>query len=146
MQIELVAYTQPNPILSPHLCAKMGDLAVLWQGRGTFAENVIEYAGRVCYRSTARMGTAPDFIGARVREAGFEPHVFPEPRTRSWARDQKRLARWIEALPKPIGLMTCDDLCGRSVLEACRTASDYVDVVFAAAKASRRIPAPIRTG
>jgi len=68
MQIELVAYTQPNPMLSPLLCANMSDLAVLWQGRGTFAENVIEYAGRVCYRSTARMGTAPDFIGARVRE------------------------------------------------------------------------------
>lgn len=68
MQVELVAYTQPNPVLSPDLTTDMSDLATLWQGQGTFAENIIEYAGRVCYRSTARMGTAPDFIGARVRE------------------------------------------------------------------------------
>ncbi|RIK40773.1 MAG: FAD-dependent thymidylate synthase [Chloroflexi bacterium] len=68
MQIELVAYTQPNPALTPEAVADFSDLASLWRGKGTFAENVIEYAGRVCYRSTERMGTAPEFIAARVRE------------------------------------------------------------------------------
>ncbi|NOZ50504.1 MAG: FAD-dependent thymidylate synthase [Chloroflexi bacterium] len=38
------------------------------QGAGTLAENLIEYAGRVCYRSEARMGTQPAFISLRVRE------------------------------------------------------------------------------
>jgi flavin-dependent thymidylate synthase len=68
MQIELVAYTRPNPALTPESVANFSDLATLWRGKGTFAENVIEYAGRVCYRSTERMGTAPEFIAARVRE------------------------------------------------------------------------------
>lgn len=68
MQIELVAYTQPNPALSAEAMSGFSDVATLWQGKGTFAENVIEYAGRVCYRSTERMGTAPEFIAARVRE------------------------------------------------------------------------------
>jgi flavin-dependent thymidylate synthase len=68
MPIELVAYTQPNPALTPAAVADFRDLATLWQGKGTFAENVIEFAGRVCYRSTERMGTAPGFIAARVRE------------------------------------------------------------------------------
>jgi thymidylate synthase ThyX len=68
MAIEVVAYTQPNPALTPESVVGLGDLAVLWQGKGTFAENIIEYAGRVCYRSTERMGTAPEFIAARVRE------------------------------------------------------------------------------
>ncbi len=48
--------------------AGLGDLAAIWQARGTYAENLIEYAGRVCYRSTNRMGAAADFIADRVRE------------------------------------------------------------------------------
>lgn len=68
MQVELLAYTQQNPALSAESVAGFSDLATLWQGKGAFAENVIEYAGRICYRSTERMGTAPEFIAARVRE------------------------------------------------------------------------------
>lgn len=64
----LVAYTQRNPALTPESAAGFSDLAALWDGKGTWAENVVEYAGRVCYRSTHRMGTAADFISARVRE------------------------------------------------------------------------------
>lgn len=68
MQVELLAYTQRNPALTPESVDGFSDLASLWQGKGTYAENVIEYAGRVCYSSTARMGTALEFISARVRE------------------------------------------------------------------------------
>ena len=68
MNVELLSYTQQNPALTPESVAGFSDLATIWHGKGSFAENVIEYAGRVCYRSTHRMGTAPDFIAARVRE------------------------------------------------------------------------------
>ena len=68
MKIELVAYTQANPALNQETAQGVGDLATIWNGQGTYAENVVEFAGRVCYRSTHRMGTAPDFIVARVRE------------------------------------------------------------------------------
>lgn len=68
MQAELIAHTQPNRALDAQGVAGQGDLATLWQGNGTFAENLMEYAGRVCYRSTGRMGTAPDFIADRIRE------------------------------------------------------------------------------
>ena len=68
MQVELIAYTQRNPALTPESVAGLGDLATIWDGKGTYAENVIEFAGRVCYRSTHRMGTASDFIADRVRE------------------------------------------------------------------------------
>ena len=68
MKIELVAYTQANPALNQETAQVVGDLATIWNGQGTYAENVVEFAGRVCYRSTHRMGTAPDFIVARVRE------------------------------------------------------------------------------
>lgn len=89
MQAELVAYTQANPTLTPPNLAGLGDLAAIWQGRGSYAENLIEYAGRVCYRSTHRMGTAADFIADRVRE-GHEDiieHVVVTVRLRSAAGD-----------------------------------------------------------
>jgi len=68
MHIELLAYTRPNPALDPTELAGVGDLATIWQGQSTYQENIIEFAGRVCYRSTQRMGTAANFISARVRE------------------------------------------------------------------------------
>jgi thymidylate synthase (FAD) len=68
MRVELLAYTQQNPALTPEVTTAAGDLAALWQGQSVFPENLIEFAGRVCYRSTNRMGTAPEFITARVRE------------------------------------------------------------------------------
>ncbi len=37
-------------------------------GAGTLQENLIEYAGRICYRSDAKMGHNPTFIDLRVRE------------------------------------------------------------------------------
>jgi thymidylate synthase ThyX len=96
VQVELIAYTQRNPALTPESVAGLGDLVTIWDGKGTYAENVIEYAGRVCYRSTHRMGTASGFIADRVREghediiehvvvtvrvAGLGPEVAPPP---SW--------------------------------------------------------------
>lgn len=46
----------------------MPDIARIFDGLGTFPENLIEFAGRVCYKSTDAMGNAPDFIAARIRE------------------------------------------------------------------------------
>lgn len=68
MKARLVSYTQQNPALTRAGATGISDLATIWDGKGTWAENVVEYAGRVCYRSTHRMGTAPEFISARVRE------------------------------------------------------------------------------
>ena len=68
MQVELLAYTQQNPVLNPDTVDGLGDLSAIWNGYGAYPEQLIEYAGRVCYRSTHRMGTAPEFIAARVRE------------------------------------------------------------------------------
>lgn len=68
MNVQLLGYTQCNPALTRETVAGFSDLSTIWDGKGPFAENVVEFAGRVCYRSTHRMGTAPDFIAARVRE------------------------------------------------------------------------------
>ena len=60
MKVTLLAYTQFEQTLSPD--------SRLRQGAGTLQENVMEFAGRVCYRSDVKMGHSPDFIALRVRE------------------------------------------------------------------------------
>jgi LacI family transcriptional regulator len=60
-----------------------------------------------------------------IRRAGFEPHVYVPPRRlrdRLWENEQGFLAEWLQRLPRPIGVMACNDDRGRAVLEACRAA------------------------
>ncbi len=66
---------------------------------------------------------------AAIAEAGFAVHVFrssPPVRAPRWGMEQKSLADWLLALPKPIGLMACNDDRGREVLEACWAARLHV--------------------
>ena len=64
MQVELLALTRRNPALTQSSLADLGDLPALFDGKSTYGEAIMEFAGRVCYRSTHRMGTAPNFIAA----------------------------------------------------------------------------------
>jgi LacI family transcriptional regulator len=65
-----------------------------------------------------------------VRAAGHDCQLYELPfhhRThRSLDTDQRRLARWIRSLPKPVGLMACSDPRAQHVLEACRQAEVVV--------------------
>lgn len=38
----------------------------------------------------------------------------------SWEQQQHSLAEWLRALPKPVGVMTTNDLTGQQLLEACQ--------------------------
>lgn len=61
----------------------------------------------------------------RIVAAGFLPYVYQPPRRerdRAWEREQAILADWLRRLPKPAGLMACNDDRGRQVLEACLAA------------------------
>lgn len=40
----------------------------------------------------------------------------------SWEHEQPILVAWLKSIPKPVGLMACNDVCGREVLQACATA------------------------
>jgi len=39
-----------------------------------------------------------------------------------WEHEQGILLDWLKSLPKPVGLMACNDICGREVLQACASA------------------------
>jgi LacI family transcriptional regulator len=67
-----------------------------------------------------------------VQNAGLRCHVYAEGPHSTQAdtaqyeglglQDGGRLTNWIKQLPKPIGLMACNDMRGQQVLDACRLA------------------------
>lgn len=77
------------------------------------------------------------FFSARIREAGFETsrrYVLSKTAA-DWPKERRALANWLEASPKPLGLMACNDDCGQQVVEACKLAGlsvpDQVGVIGA---------------
>lgn len=60
-----------------------------------------------------------------VAEAGYPTYFYPQPRAkakRTWDKELPIIAEWLLTLPKPIGLMACNDDRGEWVIEACKIA------------------------
>lgn len=57
-------------------------------------------------------------------------HLSPWMRQPNWIRSFKHerpsLLKWLISIPKPVGLMACNDTCGQGVLEACASARLHV--------------------
>jgi LacI family transcriptional regulator len=68
-----------------------------------------------------------DHFRELVEQAGYSCAVYrPRPSEHggaAWEQEQGRLARWLQTLPKPVGIMTCDDDHGLDVLDACQRAN-----------------------
>jgi LacI family transcriptional regulator len=64
-----------------------------------------------------------DAFARTCAAAGRPCHVFSgrHGHARRWADVQRELTAWLEPLPRPLGVMACNDLRARHVLEACRT-------------------------
>ncbi|UCD51060.1 MAG: DNA-binding transcriptional regulator [Phycisphaerales bacterium] len=60
-----------------------------------------------------------------VAKADFPVHAYQLPRARSkrtWGKELPIIVAWLEALPKPVGLMASNDDRAELVIEACKTA------------------------
>ena len=65
------------------------------------------------------------FFRQRIRKAGFKVYVYADSvpiTTNVWHKERHNMAAWLQSLPKPVGLMTCNDDCGQQVIEACKLA------------------------
>ncbi len=60
----------------------------------------------------------------RILAAGLDspPSYTLAPLNQNWSRERSELARWLSRLPKPVGIMACNDDCGVQVMEACKLA------------------------
>jgi LacI family transcriptional regulator len=57
------------------------------------------------------------------REAGYETHVYVPPKsmkTHDWEKEQRHVSGWIKTLPKPVGILACNDDRGQHILEVCK--------------------------
>jgi LacI family transcriptional regulator len=78
-----------------------------------------------------------EFFSARIREAGFpktDRYALSD-RAKDWPKERRSLPQWLQGLPKPVGLMACNDECGQQVVEACKlvglSVPDQVGVIGA---------------
>jgi len=61
----------------------------------------------------------------RIQKAGFdccEFSITKPSESSSWPQERDAMARWLQSLPKPLGLMACNDDRARQVVEACKLA------------------------
>ena len=86
MRLTLLSTTIINDALPTELGADVGDLPTLFQGTQTDADRLIEWAGRVCYLSTAKQGHAPNFLQKRIEEGHTDifEHITATFRVRGW--------------------------------------------------------------
>jgi len=65
-----------------------------------------------------------EFFGERIREAGFaNPPYYPlSTPSKDWSKEWRSLAQWLGGLPKPLGVMACNDDCAQRVMEVCKLA------------------------
>jgi LacI family transcriptional regulator len=63
-----------------------------------------------------------DHFKQLVVKAGFKspPRCILAPESQSWQADRRALSKWLASLPKPLGVMACNDDCGLQVMEACK--------------------------
>jgi LacI family transcriptional regulator len=60
-----------------------------------------------------------------IGKEGLQTHVYTLPESlgiRSWEKEQGYVVEWLRTLPKPIGLLTCNDDRSQQVVQACKIA------------------------
>ena len=66
-----------------------------------------------------------DDFGKTIADSGFQTDYYRVPSSRVrrlWENEQVIMADWLTSLPKPVGLMACNDDRGHYVIEACQIA------------------------
>jgi LacI family transcriptional regulator len=109
--------------LAPELPAVISDSAAIAQ---MAASHLMEcglrsfgYCGDARFAWSRRHG---EHFASTVRAAGHRCLIFPTTRAdfTDRKREQAKLAQWLATLPQPAGVMTCYDIRGQQVLDACR--------------------------
>ena len=61
----------------------------------------------------------------QIEKAGFtvESYCTLSAATDAWQQERHKMANWLQSLPKPVGVMACNDDCGQQVVEACKLAN-----------------------
>ena len=74
----------------------------------------------VCWSDERREGFRKEIQEADPRASFFEYNL--QDINHVWFYEAEKLSEWLKSLPKPIGIMTCDDNQGNLLIEACHSA------------------------
>ncbi len=79
------------------------------------------------FRSEAWSERREQAFGDAIASAGFKLQpafhsVWYGSEARSWEQEQTELAEWLRQMPRPIGIMACNDVRGQHIIEACARA------------------------
>jgi len=89
------------------------------------------------YQRTPWAEARGKFFSKRIRAEGFDiqEYLTPPPARINWPRERRVMAKWLASLPKPVGVMACNDDIGVQIMEACKLAGlpvpDSVGVIGA---------------
>jgi LacI family transcriptional regulator len=78
-----------------------------------------------------------NYFKEHIRAAGYPvaEYLTPSPARVNWPKERRVMAKWLQTLPKPVGVMACNDDMGVQVMEACKLAGiavpDAVGVIGA---------------
>jgi len=63
-----------------------------------------------------------EYFSDAIRRIGCEVETYhlPEFGRGEWMKARYELAKWLESLQKPVGIMACNDDCGVQVMESCK--------------------------
>ena len=89
------------------------------------------------YRHTPWAEERGKSFSKRIHTDGFDvkEYLTPPPARINWPKERRVMAKWLQSLPKPVGVMACNDDIGVQIMEACKLAGlpvpDSVGVIGA---------------
>ncbi len=111
-----------NIIIDNDAVGEMGAEHLLHCGFRHFA-----YCGIEGIYWSAKRGEA---FQKRIAQAGFPCHIYQPRHAKGaqalWEKEEPLLVAWLQSLPKPVGIMTCNDDRSQHVLDACHAARIHV--------------------
>ncbi|HSR17189.1 MAG TPA: substrate-binding domain-containing protein, partial [Ignavibacteriaceae bacterium] len=64
------------------------------------------------------------FFTRFIKGAGYKTHVYLTPekiKKNDWQNELQHVTKWVQDLPKPVGLFACNDDRGQHILEVCKS-------------------------
>ena len=105
----------PVVITDSHVIAQLASEHLLNRGLKNFA-----YCG---YDDYEWSNERKQFFHEIINESGYSVNDYKKGKTNiSWDKEQVLLKNWLLKLPRPIGILACNDDRGQQILEACKAA------------------------
>lgn len=127
---ELIALKIPT-ILVQHDASCSKDLPVIITDSPVIGKMASEHLIERGFKNLAFCGfdhfewsnSRKKYFCQRNDEAGFTTHVYASPKTNGiidWEKEQRHVCNWLKSVPKPVGVLACNDDRGQHILEVCK--------------------------